>query len=200
MEIKFTRINDSYELYALVAPLEKVSEQFKEVPTGIARLTIYQSEGVNFYSFGLNTFDNKPGHGGEWSSNSRYINEVFGTDIIECAVRETHSSCSSYTAMACDKSFLKSVTPKTLEFRNGSLYQTIDYPHGDDYFMSTTIDKEGNLLWPTAESMEKAIIKHKRIHCMSEGHDKIQHMRRWIVGLSMLRTVSWLYEPENPLR
>jgi hypothetical protein len=187
MEIKFTRINDSYELYALVAPLEKVSEQFKEVPTGIARLTTYQSEGVNFYSFGLNAFDNKPGHGGEWSSNSGYINEVFGTDIIECAVRETNSPYSSYTAMACDKSFLKSVTPKTLEFRNGSLYQTMDYPRGDDYFMSTTIDKEGNLLWPTAESMEKAIIKHKRIFYMSENDDTIQHMRKWIARLKHVK-------------
>jgi hypothetical protein len=112
---------------------------------------------------------------------------ISGTISPEYPVRETNSPYSSYTAMACDKSFLKSVTPKTLEFRNGSLYQTIDYPHGDDYFMSTTIDKEGNLLWPTAESMEKAIIKHKRIHCMSEGHDKIQHMRRWIARLKHVK-------------
>lgn len=186
MKLKFTRINDYFELYADIEPLVKVSEQFNEVETGVARLTTYQSEGVNFYSFGLNTHENKPGHGGEWSSNSHYINEVFGVDIVECAIRESNSHYTSYTAMACEKAFLKSVTPKTLEYRNGRLYQLMDYPRGDDYFQSTTIDKDGDLLWPTAESMEKAIVKFKKLYFMSEGDDRIRHMRYWIAKLQVV--------------
>jgi len=187
MILTFTRINDHYQLYALTEPLVQVSHLFKKVKTGVARLTTYQSEGVNFYTFGLNAFENKPDHGGEWSSNSDYINEVFGTDIIECAVQENTSPYLSYSAMACEKSFIKSVAPKTLEYRSGKLYQILDYPKGDDYCSSTTIDKDGNLTWPTVESMMIAIDKYKSVYNMSEDDERIKHMRCWIARLKHVK-------------
>jgi len=55
---------------------------------GEYRLTSYDIEGLTIYTFGL-FLDNpkaRPGHGGEWSSNSTNINEVFNINIIEIGV------------------------------------------------------------------------------------------------------------------
>lgn len=52
----------------------------------VFRLTAHKAGSLTVYTFGLMCKDPKerPGHGGEWSSNSDTINEMFGVDIREC--------------------------------------------------------------------------------------------------------------------
>ena len=57
----------------------------KDQDGGMYRLTTYNVEGYDIYTFGLLTHDirRRPGHGGEWSSNAQNINEVFGVNLTE---------------------------------------------------------------------------------------------------------------------
>lgn len=55
---------------------------------GEYRLRKYNQGTIPLYAFGFMAKEPKerPGHGGEWSSNSTQINKVFGTDLYEVAV------------------------------------------------------------------------------------------------------------------
>lgn len=55
---------------------------------GEFRLREYKHPEITVFSFGFMCHNpvERPGHGGEWSSNSKAINEVFGTDLIEVAL------------------------------------------------------------------------------------------------------------------
>jgi hypothetical protein len=56
--------------------------------TGEYRLRKYEHPEIPVYDFGFWTDEPKlrPGHGGEWSSNSEAINKVFGTNLLEIAL------------------------------------------------------------------------------------------------------------------
>lgn len=64
-------------------PLKEGDKEIGEV-----RLRTYTHPNIPLYSYGLmlNEPKQRPGHGGEWSSNSRTINQFFGTNLIEAAV------------------------------------------------------------------------------------------------------------------
>jgi len=57
----------------------------KDQNGGMYRLTKYNVDDVEIYSYGFLTHSLKtrPGHGGEWSSNCQNINTVFGLDLTE---------------------------------------------------------------------------------------------------------------------
>ena len=63
---------------------KKIEEQKKTVNGGTFRLTKYQLEDVVFYTFGFMTDDinQRPGHGGEWSSNEDSIKNHFGIELL----------------------------------------------------------------------------------------------------------------------
>ena len=70
-----------------VGELTEIETNIIEDERGKWRLTAYvDKQGNTYYSFGVFTPNNLPGHGGEWSSRTEVINEVFGTDLIECGV------------------------------------------------------------------------------------------------------------------
>lgn len=52
---------------------------------GVYRLTKYNVEGLDIFTYGYLTKDLKqrPGHGGEWSSSCQQINSVFNTNLTE---------------------------------------------------------------------------------------------------------------------
>jgi hypothetical protein len=55
---------------------------------GEYRLRKYEHPEIPIYSFGFFADDEsrRPGHGGEWSSNAKHINTIFGTELIEVAL------------------------------------------------------------------------------------------------------------------
>jgi hypothetical protein len=62
---------------------------------GTWRLTTHYTDGgVNVYSFGFLTDDlnERPGHGGEWSSRCEIINKVFDENLTECAINSWAAS------------------------------------------------------------------------------------------------------------
>lgn len=62
---------------------------------GTWRLTTYSTDaGVNVYSYGFLTDDlnERPGHGGEWSSRCDIINQVFDVNLTECSVNSWSAS------------------------------------------------------------------------------------------------------------
>ena len=67
---------------------EQLIEDTFSCGKGVLRLTSYYFDGHTFYSYGLyyNDRNQRPGHGGEWSSNSMFINERFNTDMFECSL------------------------------------------------------------------------------------------------------------------
>ena len=195
-EIKFVRINENYEIHMTVDHYEKVDEQFVEEPQGKFRLTTYKTNsGITLYTFGYTKYNKnqKPDHGGEWSSNSTCINEKFGVKIIECAVKSIKGDYPNcLMAMACDIEWAKSVMPKVLEWRvesvytDGSMYQPKNatvLPRGNDYFNSTVLDINGDLVYPNVKSMEKSIADSKRRYGWGDTHPMIQSWNHWITIL-----------------
>lgn len=71
-----------YDAWSIIEILHKRNDD------GEYRLTSYNVEGLTIYTFGWFADDAKsrPGHGGEWSSNSTNINEVFGVNLTEIGV------------------------------------------------------------------------------------------------------------------
>lgn len=154
-EIKFTRINSNFEPRITVDKLEKKDVQYKEKSDGIYRLTAYEDEdGNKYYSFGFmcNEANQRPGHGGKWSSNSNNINKEFDIDITECAIKERHGKYQSYFAMAIAKKDIP--IPDCLEWRDDwgfnsiMLKSGIEFPRSKGYWMHTILDADGNLLEP----------------------------------------------------
>ena len=115
MEIVFERINGDFELEASDVIIVNVKEVKNGNEDRMYRLTTYRDAitGTNFYSFGVYTPDNKPGHGGEWSSNAKHINTIFNTDITECTVQNRGETIRY--AMACEADFVRQHIPDCLE-------------------------------------------------------------------------------------
>lgn len=152
-KLTFVRINDNFEPHIVVEKLTKVTETLIFDDHGRWRLTEWSDEeGKTFYSFGIKSSGTQPGHGGEWSSNSVAINEIFNVDITECAVRQINGDYPGNFAMAMNRKDIP--VPYCLEWRSswGSIYLLLkpgfEFPRSNNYFMSTTIDKDGNLLDP----------------------------------------------------
>jgi hypothetical protein len=58
----------------------------KQMPNGDeVRLRFYRDGAFRWYTFGIMSKNpnNRPGHGGEWSSNAKFINEVFGIKLVD---------------------------------------------------------------------------------------------------------------------
>lgn len=59
------------------------------------RLTTYSTDaGINVYSFGFlpDDVNERPDHGGEWSSRCDIINQVFDVNLTECAINSWAAS------------------------------------------------------------------------------------------------------------
>lgn len=87
------RINfyNGYENFGLeeIQVTGEVSTKTLRANKGTWRLTTYSTDaGVNVYSYGFLTDDlnERPGHGGEWSSRCEIINQVFDVNLMECSV------------------------------------------------------------------------------------------------------------------
>ena len=166
-EIVFRRINSSFEpVLHLEGTVEKVGDTFHEETQPHAghckyRLTVYTAlddkvneEMIDYYSFGVTVEHGKPGHGGEWSSNSGQINRKFGKNIMECTVQENGHNW----AMAVDVDTIKPWLPDILEFipaGEGDGFNEfnrimpkdgVTLPRGKGYFQSTTVNRAGELV------------------------------------------------------
>lgn len=59
------------------------------------RLTTHSTDaGVNVYSFGFlpDDVNDRPGHGGEWSSRCEIINQIFDVNLIQCVINSWAAS------------------------------------------------------------------------------------------------------------
>lgn len=96
MQIKLCYINQHWYVYIYVSDNEAKEVETKTTrhdnnDRGIYRLTKYTHPEVpEFYSFGFMADNPKerPGHGGEWSSNEGNINKVFGVNIWGVAINQ----------------------------------------------------------------------------------------------------------------
>ena len=103
MVTTFININGSYR------PEVTCSSRLEEMGTirlhkmgGIYRATAYaDQEGNIFYGYGFMADDptQRPGHGGEWSSNPTRIRQMLGLDLKDCIVKLHPDSCSYALAM-----------------------------------------------------------------------------------------------------
>jgi hypothetical protein len=108
MQVKLCYFNQHWNIYLYtgtnkgfydapwinIKPTEQVIVRGDE---GEYRLRTYSHPDIPVLcSFGFWYYDEKrrPGHGGEWSSNSRVINEVFGTDLYEVALDQISMAVS----------------------------------------------------------------------------------------------------------
>lgn len=59
------------------------------------RMTYYQIQGTELViaSYGVISEKNPPGHGGEWSSRCEVLNELFGTNYVECCIGRSADKC-----------------------------------------------------------------------------------------------------------
>lgn len=201
-DITFVRINDNFEVHLIVDSYTKVNEQFIEEPQGKFRLTTYVSdEGIKLYTFGYTVYDpkQKPGHGGEWSSNSTCINEKFGVKIAGCAVKCLSDDCPNVLfSMACDIEWIKSIKPDCLVweprsvYEYGSLYQPLEddeLPRGLDYFNSTVLDAKGELIYPNIKHLEEAIIKARTVYHWDNNVPRMKSFEHWIKVLKHRESV-----------
>jgi len=76
---------DSTEFTARISNKADFGDKMKH---GILRLTIYQYKSLFFYSFGIfyDEEQDRPGHNGEWSSNSDYIYLMTGIRLFETSL------------------------------------------------------------------------------------------------------------------
>jgi len=89
MKVSMTIINDMphYSIEGVTFLRSLTTDRFIKDGNRTWRLSTHPTvEGVTFYSFGITDPINPPGHGGEWSSNTYHINNMFGVDLIECDV------------------------------------------------------------------------------------------------------------------
>jgi|688.fasta_scaffold17891_19 hypothetical protein len=98
MQIKFCYFNQHWNIYLYSGDgnnslnpkwLDNKETITKDEDGGIYRLTKYEHpEGIPVHTFGFLTHNvkHRPGHGGEWSSNSTAVNKVFNVDIYEIAL------------------------------------------------------------------------------------------------------------------
>lgn len=158
--IKFTRVNEWFEPSFRVKSLKQLSETLVKTSTGVARLTRYTSnKGVEFYSFGVLSSDigNRPGHGGEWSSNAEFINKVFGVDLISCVVEDAEGKY----AMAVSKISIN--LPETLYWNDTGrmILPRLLFPIGFDYYRTTTVNANGTLAYPNPVAISTGLSKLK---------------------------------------
>jgi len=88
IKINFKYFNDKFNLYFEGEDIpQKENERFIFEENGRYRLTKWANRRMPIYSFGYLTdcMESRPGHRGEWSSNSSQINKKFNTDLIEIA-------------------------------------------------------------------------------------------------------------------
>src|SRR5262245_29048425 len=94
MKIKLCYFNQHWNVYFYTEGgcgswLDNPETQTKQDgDRGEYRLRKYNHPEIPIYSFELwlNDASHRPGHGGEWSSNSMSINRAFGTNLLEVAV------------------------------------------------------------------------------------------------------------------
>ncbi len=106
--------NQQWNIHLEGVPFIKEPEvTYRTNAKGQFRLTHY---GHDIYSFGYTTFDTdeRPGHGGEWSSNSMAINKEYNIQLTEIGV--------DGFAMAIKTDILKSILPKSMKLEMSSLF------------------------------------------------------------------------------
>lgn len=96
MQIKLCWFNQHWNVYLYTiggydswnVKNTKIIRDERPEHAGEYRLREYDCVEIPIFSFGFMADDkhHRPGHGGEWSSNSSNINKIFGTNIIEVAV------------------------------------------------------------------------------------------------------------------
>ncbi|MHA2180093.1 MAG: hypothetical protein ACXAAH_01580 [Promethearchaeota archaeon] len=142
MKKELVRINGWFSLEASDVILKKLGEEKRGNENGLYRLTTYEDvvTGTKFYSFGYLTADaaDRPGHRGEWSSNSTMINEIFGVKITECAVKEMNDNI--FISMAHDISHLEEIIPEDFEVRTDKTVPT----HYSAYPKPDKVEKYGD--------------------------------------------------------
>jgi hypothetical protein len=153
MILTFTRINQNFDVKVLVDKLTAVGE--RQTITTKEGTFFYRKyidgDGNTFYTFGLHGIDQY------WSSNSSTINELFGLDITECSIKESKGKCPDTYVAGYGIAKKDIQLPDCLEWRLhwGSpsimLKEGIEFPRGNDYFMSTVLDSQGKLLHPKPE-------------------------------------------------
>ena len=82
--------NDRANLYLYGPMVELVETRTVDAWDGQYRLRKYLAGDLEVFTFGFMATDprKRPGHGGEWSSNSEQINQVFGVNLRECAYNQ----------------------------------------------------------------------------------------------------------------
>lgn len=91
MKTKLCWFNQQWNIYLSSEKGErcwnKLDDIFRHInsDSGIFRLTMYEVETYIFYTYGLimDNVEDRPGHGGEWSSRCAIINPIFGINTTE---------------------------------------------------------------------------------------------------------------------
>lgn len=93
MQVKLCYYNQHWNIYLYTTEgytkwLENYDQSTIKIDSGEFNLRVYNHPEIPIHSFGFMASNPKerPGHGGEWSSNSGQINKVFGTNLYEVAV------------------------------------------------------------------------------------------------------------------
>jgi hypothetical protein len=95
MQIKLCYFNQHWNVYLYTEEgyegwIRKMHQAVIPNEEGEYRLRKYDCSEAPIFSFGYmyneENAHKRPGHGGEWSSNSMTINKVFGTNLIEVAI------------------------------------------------------------------------------------------------------------------
>ena len=118
MNVTYKGSNGWLTPYITTNVLKRRESKYVYNAHGRIRLTRYTNGADTFYTFGITVVDNKPGHGGEWSSHSGYINSIFGTNLLECAIKENNNV---YFAMAIDRDSLK--LPDNLTWKYSEIHE-----------------------------------------------------------------------------
>lgn len=101
--------------------IEKTNEQEQRDERGSYRLSYYDN-GIYSYGYTVDNDADKPGHGGEWSSNTARIGHVFGIDLIAIGVNGF--------AKAINVNTLKSWLPDGMKMSDDGLFNAV-MPDGD---------------------------------------------------------------------
>lgn len=133
--------NQHGNLY-LYGPDKKFSmEQKVSNDHGTFRLTTYLAGDLEIFTFGFYASDPKerPGHGGEWSSNSHAIRQVFGEDLKEIA----------YNGLACAIRIedAKELAPQGVTYKGMSDIGFHEFSMNDSVYMEK-IDLNGERMRP----------------------------------------------------
>jgi hypothetical protein len=186
MKWTYVRINQHFEPYLEVDSYSKIFNEIKKVDDGEFRLTTYETnEGLKLYTYGFMATNpnERPGHGGEWSSNSTTINKVFSLNLCGIAVKAIGGPYPG-----CDMAMAVNIEdvpiPEPLKRVEDAIYPLYllskeELPSGGDYFSSTKLDSEGKLIYPTLKALQTKVNKLKRI-----GYNPSKLDLDWIKRLS----------------